>query len=165
MAKQIPQLSYYDTRWKHFFRVEKQALLSIIPNHIKAHIIHIGSTAVDGMVARPIIDIVIGIENPLDVYTVKDVLMFNKYAFYTKRSSLDDIVFYKQSVNGAEYVLHLTKYNGETYQSMLKMVKTLLKNKELAQRYSNVKLQLIDTGADLLMYAKIKRKFIRENIM
>jgi len=164
MVRNAPRLSYYDFRWKNLFSFEKKILLSLIPLKVNAHINHIGSTAVDGLVARPIIDIVIGIENPLDIFTVKDILIFNKYIFFTQYSNLENLVFYKNGNDGNEYIIHLTKYNGSTYLKMMNMVKILSKNPNLAKQYAEYKTQLINAKSDLKTYNKEKKKFIRQNL-
>lgn len=164
MAINSTRLSYYDFRWKNLFSCEKKILLSLIPPKLISHINHIGSTAVDGLVARPIIDIVIGIENPLDIFTVKDILLFNKYTFFTQYSNLENLVFYKIGDDGYEYIIHLTKYNGATYRKMMKMVKILSENSNLSKQYADFKTQLINAKSDLKTYNQEKQKFIRRNI-
>jgi len=165
MARNVPHLSYYDYRWKNLFSSEKKHLLSLIPLKIKALINHIGSTAVDGLVARPIIDIVVGIENPLDIFTVKDILLFNKYIFFAQYSNLENLVFYKKGNDGNEYVIHLTKYNGTTYQKMMSTVKILSNNSNLAKRYGEYKTKLINAKSDLKTYNQEKEIFIRQNLI
>lgn len=165
MARNVPHLSYYDYRWKNLFSLEKKNLLSLIPLKIKALINHIGSTAVDGLVARPIIDIVIGIENPLDIFTVKDILFFNKYIFFTQYSNLENLVFYKRGNDGNEFIIHLTKYNGTTYQKMMRMVKILADNPDLAKRYAEFKTKLTNAKSDLKTYNQEKEIFIRQNLI
>jgi GrpB-like predicted nucleotidyltransferase (UPF0157 family) len=164
MVRNVPRLSYYDFRWKNLFTIEKKILLALIPPKINSHINHIGSTAVDGLVARPIIDIVIGIENPLDIFTIKDILVFNKYTFFTQYSNLENLVFYKIGNDGNEYIIHLTKYNGETYQKMMKMVKILSENVKVAKQYADYKTQLINAKSDLKTYNQEKQNFIRQNL-
>jgi GrpB-like predicted nucleotidyltransferase (UPF0157 family) len=164
MARNSPRLSYYDFRWKNLFSLEKKKLLSLIPPKICAHINHIGSTAVDGLAARPIIDIVIGIENPLDIFTIKDILLYNKYTFFTQYSNLENLVFYKSGNDGNEYIIHLTKYNGETYHKMMNMVKILSENPNLAKQYVEYKTQLIEAKSDLKTYNQEKQTFIHRNL-
>ncbi len=164
MARNIPRLSYYDSRWKNFFSNEKAILLSLIPKNINVYINHVGSTAVNGLVARPIIDIVVGIENPLDIFTIKDILLFNKYIFFTQYSNLNNLVFYKNGNDGNEFIIHLAKYNGPTYRKMVKMVKILSENPNLAKQYADYKTQLINAKSDMKTYNEEKQKFISQNL-
>lgn len=48
-------LTEHDPRWKEFYREETDSLKSILPQG--AEFFHIGSTAIDGIMAKPIVDI------------------------------------------------------------------------------------------------------------
>ncbi len=50
----------YDPRWPAMFREEQEAILRAIGPHVVA-VEHVGSTAVPGLGAKPIIDILVGI--------------------------------------------------------------------------------------------------------
>jgi GrpB-like predicted nucleotidyltransferase (UPF0157 family) len=52
----------YDPRWPELFESEKQRLWESLGSHI-IDIQHIGSTAVPGLAAKPIIDIMVGVES------------------------------------------------------------------------------------------------------
>ena len=52
-------LSEYDPAWPARFEAEKQAILHSEPNGFRA-IEHFGSTAVPGLLSKPILDILIG---------------------------------------------------------------------------------------------------------
>src|SRR5262249_16738771 len=49
----------YDPRWPELFREEKDHLLSCLPKDLIRRIEHFGSTAVPGLTAKPIIDILV----------------------------------------------------------------------------------------------------------
>lgn len=53
-------LSYYDSGWPQLFDIEKAALLEIFGEE-STLVEHIGSTAVPGMTAKPVIDIMLGV--------------------------------------------------------------------------------------------------------
>lgn len=53
-------------RWKYEYREESEKVLSIMGDEI-AEIHHIGSTSISGIYAKPIIDILIGVKNILEV--------------------------------------------------------------------------------------------------
>lgn len=52
----------YDKAWPAMYDAEVRAILSVIGDRVVAHE-HVGSTAVPGMAAKPIIDIMIGVRN------------------------------------------------------------------------------------------------------
>src|SRR5687767_2608748 len=49
----------YDSTWPERFHMEKQQLLNCLPSGIIRRIEHFGSTAVAGLVAKPVIDILV----------------------------------------------------------------------------------------------------------
>ena len=49
----------YDPHWPELFRMEKEHLLSCLPNELIRRIEHFGSTAVPGLAAKPIVDILV----------------------------------------------------------------------------------------------------------
>ena len=61
----------YDSNWKDLFDFEKTQIENILDTKLKA-IYHIGSTAVEGLKAKPIIDILLVLEQ------VEDIDMFNE---------------------------------------------------------------------------------------
>lgn len=58
--RKIILITEYDCRWSAIYRREKQKILASIGDKIQA-IEHIGSTAVIGLAAKPVIDIMIAI--------------------------------------------------------------------------------------------------------
>ena len=49
----------YDSAWPELFRQEKEHLLSCLPNALIRRIEHFGSTAVPGIAAKPIVDMMV----------------------------------------------------------------------------------------------------------
>jgi len=49
----------YDPAWPELFRQEKEHLLSCLPNDLIRGIEHFGSTAVPGLAAKPIVDMLV----------------------------------------------------------------------------------------------------------
>ena len=55
------RLEPYDDRWPRLFAAEAEALDRVIGSWITGGIHHVGSTAVPGLAAKPIIDIAVGV--------------------------------------------------------------------------------------------------------
>src|SRR5437588_7648173 len=49
----------YDPRWPELFRHEKEHLLACLPNELVRRVEHFGSTAVPGLAAKPIVDMLV----------------------------------------------------------------------------------------------------------
>ncbi len=62
-------LTPYSTEWPELFELEKEKLMEILsPLHPKIE--HIGSTAIPGIYAKPVIDILMGVEDVNSVSVV-----------------------------------------------------------------------------------------------
>ncbi|EEM09861.1 GrpB family protein [Bacillus pseudomycoides] len=51
----------YENHWGEKFQIESQRLKAAMPEHVKVH--HIGSTSVPGLAAKPIVDMIMEVEN------------------------------------------------------------------------------------------------------
>jgi GrpB-like predicted nucleotidyltransferase (UPF0157 family) len=60
------ELVPYDDRWPALFKAEQQAIRAALGPEIEACIVHIGSTAVPGLPAKPIIDILLVVPDSSD---------------------------------------------------------------------------------------------------
>ena len=62
LARGVVQLAPYDERWAALYEEERARLLAAVGDHI-LDIQHIGSTAIPGCAAKPILDIAIAVAN------------------------------------------------------------------------------------------------------
>ncbi|MFA6675266.1 MAG: GrpB family protein [Bacilli bacterium] len=158
-VKKSFSLSNYNPSWPTDFRQERKIILSFLPKIIDVHIVHIGSTAVEGAVSRPIIDIAIGVMNPLDLITVRDSLSANGYLFSSKGSSINHFVMGKRVDGIIKFIIHIVKYNGIVYRQMANFVKKLKNNYSLIKEYNDLKIRLHNEKASLKEYSHQKRYF------
>jgi GrpB-like predicted nucleotidyltransferase (UPF0157 family) len=61
MADEPVRLSPYDPAWPERFEAERALLEEAIGDHVTGGIHHVGSTAVAGLEAKPIIDVLAGV--------------------------------------------------------------------------------------------------------
>lgn len=91
--------------WSDWYAEEKDILASLLPENAVIH--HIGSTAIEGIWAKPIVDILIEVPEVRDLLVAKDVLVSNGYICMSqdeKRISLNK----GYTENGfAEKVFHI----------------------------------------------------------
>ncbi|MFD1630695.1 GrpB family protein [Pseudopedobacter beijingensis] len=73
----------YNPAWKNQFNTLKEELETLL-QPIKASVEHIGSTSVEGLAAKPLIDILIGLENEADLDKVPALLQGKNYVYYEK---------------------------------------------------------------------------------
>ncbi len=81
MARASVILEEYDSSWPEKFEKEKEQLMSIIGPWNYGGLEHVGSTAVIGMVAKPIIDIMFGVKSLEDSKPAIEILVKSGYAY------------------------------------------------------------------------------------
>lgn len=77
-------LKKHNTNYKLWYDQEKQQLLDILQDSAVCRINHIGSTSVEGLIAKPIIDILLELPTAYDVNSVSQVLESNGWILMQK---------------------------------------------------------------------------------
>jgi GrpB-like predicted nucleotidyltransferase (UPF0157 family) len=72
------QLVAYDPNWPIIFEQAARSLASLLGDLV-LRIDHVGSTAVPGLAAKPIIDIQVIVRDPVDVERVRTLLLSTDY--------------------------------------------------------------------------------------
>src|SRR5260370_41128427 len=73
----------YDPRWPELFHQEKQHLLSCLPGELIRRIEHFGSTAVPGLAAKPVVDMLMEVTDLQAIKTrVAPVLESQGYGYF-----------------------------------------------------------------------------------
>ena len=107
-------LSPYNPSWPILFEEEKQKLREVL-SLLDLQIEHIGSTAIPGIYAKPVIDILIGI-NSLDEFTGHDIKKIESLAY--KYNPIFESIFphrryfQKNDASGCRtHQIHLVNYD------------------------------------------------------
>jgi len=98
------QLTEHQICWKDWYQIEKGHLVSILPNAVKIN--HIGSTAINGIWAKPIIDILVE-ANLNDYEAIKSLLLCNTYLCMAQTATRIDFNMGYTPNGFAEKVFHL----------------------------------------------------------
>ena len=149
----------YDT-WKLMFDDEKSILNSIFGKD-SFQIEHVGSTAVKGLSAKPIIDIAIGINSfdELDKYIQK------VKELYTIKKNLDynEILLIKENEKETFCLIHVLLVNDIRYKNMIRFRDILINNNNILKEYENLKQKLaIEYSGDRKAYTKAKNDYIKK---
>lgn len=156
------ELKQYDTEWPEQFEQEKTFLLKKVGSWLAGSVEHVGSTAVPGMVAKPIIDIMFGVE---DLETSKgaiEVLQTNGYCYYPYKS---DVMhwFCKPSPEFRTHHLHLVPYQSSLWWERIRFRNILRENPQVAEAYGILKQSLAaDMPSDRESYTQNKWPFIEK---
>ncbi|MEA4927036.1 MAG: GrpB family protein [Syntrophomonadaceae bacterium] len=103
------ELTEHNPAWAEWYEDEKSALLAILGDLVK-RIDHIGSTSVNGIIAKPIVDILLQVAPDCDVDWLKSVLSDNGWQLMSEQTTPDVRLDWNQGYTAegfAERVFHL----------------------------------------------------------
>jgi GrpB-like predicted nucleotidyltransferase (UPF0157 family) len=151
-----------DPAWAEQFSQERASLLATFGSRFRA-IEHIGSTAVPGLDAKPIIDMLGGVNSMLEADALLEPLCSVGWDTSPEfNATLPDRRFLLRWPTGVRtHHLHLVIYEGEVWRKNLQFRDALRADPVLAKRYQQLKYELaIIHRADREAYTAAKTDFI-----
>jgi GrpB-like predicted nucleotidyltransferase (UPF0157 family) len=150
----------YDPEWQRVFENERQVLERTLAPWLKDGIQHVGSTAVPGLAAKPIIDIVAGVRDFEEARAAFEPLCEESYVHAPHRPGIAHH-FAKPSASEARYGLHLTEPGSDLWRERLAFRDALRRDTALAREYEALKLRLArEHGDNAAAYTAGKRAFV-----
>jgi GrpB-like predicted nucleotidyltransferase (UPF0157 family) len=140
LKKGMVRLVPYSHEWKGLFESEKRALCEHLA-HLAVDIQHVGSTAVPGLAAKPILDIAIGVAQIADVEKCIPLLEGIGYSYAGELFDGDHCLM-KGTEGNTTHHLHLVVFDGERWRNYLCFRDHLRRSKEARQRYRDLKAEL-----------------------
>jgi GrpB-like predicted nucleotidyltransferase (UPF0157 family) len=158
----------YDARWVHSFEEERRHLLSCLPQNLVVRVEHFGSTAVPGLAAKPIVDMLIEISCLGETQrTIAPILQEQGYDYFWRPTHGDDGPpwygwFIKRNAAGLRtHHLHMVEASFEGHWDRLLFRDYLIANPETAQQYETLKLELAHQHpSDRVQYTHAKSEFV-----
>ena len=153
----------YRHQWGEIFEEEKRLLQAVL-GEVSSTVEHIGSTSVNGLAAKPVIDIMIGLPD----FSVVDSLVPRIEALgyeYIKKYE-DEMPFRRYFVKNSNGIrthqIHMVEINSEFWGRHLLFRDYLRQNPEMVNKYAALKKQLAEREwEDVNEYADAKSEFIR----
>jgi GrpB-like predicted nucleotidyltransferase (UPF0157 family) len=129
----------YDPEWPSLFQVEKARLDAALKG-IARGIEHFGSTAVPGLPAKPILDILVGVQ-PLADWTRCKASLERLGYYYAQHAGVPSHFIFGRGHDRGErsHLLHIVEFEGESWQWNLSFRDALRADAELRERYLAVK--------------------------
>ncbi|EGI75625.1 GrpB family protein [Hylemonella gracilis] len=153
----------HDPSWPAAYAAERQRLLSALPGlFIDAQ--HVGSTAVPGLVAKPIIDILAGVTSMAAAESVIAPLCAAGYATSAEyNATLSDRKWLMRWADGRRtHHLHVVVHEGPVWREWLRFRDALRAQPALAARYAELKADCArEHPRDREAYTHAKAEFIR----
>lgn len=139
-------LKEHNPDYKNWYKIEKQKLLSCIDNKNIIRINHIGSTAVEGLIAKPTVDILLEINNECNVEELKNTLLHNGWLLMSSQKSPSLIMVFNKGYTKegfAEKVYHLHVRHYDNWNELY-FRDYLMEHEDAAREYGKLKLSLIE---------------------
>jgi len=157
----------YDTRWPDLFEQERRHLLSCLPTGLIGKIEHFGSTAVPGLVAKPIVDMLVEVADLDETrQRIVPILESQAYDYFWRPTWGDDTPpfyawFIKRDQAGKRtHHIHMVEPDFEHWERLL-FRDHLVRHPAVARRYGELKLRLCRTlRHDRVAYTQAKSEFI-----
>lgn len=159
----------YDPRWPESFQLEKAHLLSCLPSGLVKRIEHFGSTAIRGMAAKPIIDMLVEVSD-LEATKVQIAPLLEAQGYdYVWRPSHgnDGLPFYAwfikrdRATGSRTHHIHMVEADFVEHWNRLLFRDYLIAHPHVAREYETLKMQFAKTFAnDRVAYTNAKTAFI-----
>ncbi len=141
------QVVPYQPAWKELFEDEAAKLRSALGNHL-LQIEHVGSTAVEGMDAKPILDIIVAVEGLDKARELVPVVQSLGYSHKEDDDVPERVFFVKGSPNKRTHHLSLTEPASGYWKAHILFRDYLLTHEEAAEEYRQLKRELAEQYPD-----------------
>lgn len=149
----------YQTHWPHLFQNEQQCLQEILKDIVDIQ--HVGSTAVPGLAAKPIVDLLIGLQTFEKTAAPIAVLKTLGYEYLGEAGVPGRLYFRKR--HPYAFNAHLVQWDSEQWNNNLLLKDFLREHPNAADRYGQHKQELIQRGITMLLaYSEKKGAVIAE---
>jgi GrpB-like predicted nucleotidyltransferase (UPF0157 family) len=158
----------YDPRWPHLFDEEAKRLRAVLDPSLILGLEHFGSTAIPGLSAKPIIDILIAVRSLTEAQTsFVEALRNLDYVYWAENPKNDRMFFVKGMPpfgSRRSHHVHVTEPQGEMWQR-LAFRDYLRAHPEEARAYQRLKTRLAaEHPTDREAYTDAKSAYI-ESVM
>lgn len=161
MIKYTVKLCNYNPNWEKQFEYEKHRILNILGDRVIG-IEHIGSTSIKNLKAKPIIDIMVGVQEIDDVNNLVNPLSEIDYE-YVLKPELKNRKFFRKGLWGQGTChLHICELNSEEWIDKLLFRDYLRLHPKIAVEYTLLKEELaFKYQRDRRSYTRKKEPFIK----
>ncbi|MDI2586201.1 GrpB family protein [Psychrobacillus sp. NEAU-3TGS] len=156
----------FDVEWKIEFsnvKREIQSVLEIDENHIE----HIGSTAIEGISAKPIIDILLGVDDihKIDKEMERKLRVIGFYRLRVVRPN--EVVFAKfedETFDVKTHYIHAVAFKEELWENLIFFRDYLNEHNNEKMEYANIKEDYLrqNNPTDINEYTDFKEEFVKK---
>ena len=148
----------HNKEWENIFKIEEKKLRKLF-----CQVEHVGSTAIKGIKAKPIIDIIAAVPAVAKAKEQAKALKRLGYELRPLSSNRRQMLFVKGKEDQRTHYLHLIRAEGKLWRDYIFFRDYLSKNKNAARSYEKLKMELAEKfAANRPKYTKAKNKFIKK---
>jgi GrpB-like predicted nucleotidyltransferase (UPF0157 family) len=161
----------YDPRWPELFSQEKRHLQSCLPKELIGRVEHFGSTAVPGLAAKPVVDMLVEVANLQAARErIAPVLESQGYDYFWRPTHGDDgppfyAWFIKRGpgTKARTHHIHMVEPHFEGHWDRLLFRDYLIEHPRVAEEYMSLKIDLaLAYPNDRVAYTQGKTRFVIE---
>ncbi len=160
------EIHEYDARWPARFEAERVRLERVFaPGRVRVE--HVGSTAVPGLAAKPIVDLMLGVERLEEVEARVAELESLGYRYHPEheRAIPERRFFGWPAVEPRQLHVHAVAVGGEFWDRHLLFRDWLREHASVAEEYAALKRDLAERfGSDRDGYTEAKSEFIASQV-
>lgn len=147
--------------WAELFEEEKRRLTEVLGESHRA-IEHVGSTAVPGLLSKPVIDIAILVRSFEDIESWPGLLHHHGYTYFGDREGRGDHFFANGPDEMRTFYLHVVVASGVSWENYLKFRDVLRSQSRARLEYERLKQQALEMHRhDRMAYTAAKNGLIR----
>jgi GrpB-like predicted nucleotidyltransferase (UPF0157 family) len=154
----------YEPVWPHLFALERSRVEAVAGSWVET-VEHIGSTAVPGLDAKPVIDLLVGIRNIRDADHCVRPLESIGYSFWAEDPNIDHhrlfVRFVDAGMTSRTHNLHMVETGSAYREDRLVFRDYLRTHPETAGEYARLKYDLVECFRDdRETYTRAKTDFV-----
>jgi GrpB-like predicted nucleotidyltransferase (UPF0157 family) len=153
------ELKNYDPAWPASFQTERRRIIEAL-SLPEDSIEHIGSTAVPGLSAKPVVDMMLGIKSyppPRDLLSRLEILGYQNLG----EAGVPQRIYLRLR-EGQALNLHVLQRDGEHWANNLALRDLLRRDPVLRARYASEKYKALQAAPGLLAYSAAKNAIVSE---
>ena len=158
----------YDPAWPAMFKQERAILQTALGSLLVA-CEHVGSTAVPGLAAKPIIDLLVGVRSLAEAesHYIEPLETLGYIHIPDYKSWLADELFFRKGITGPwTHHLRMMQPSSPLWERRLLFRDYLRRHREVADTYANLKRSLAtEFGDNIAAYRDAKTAFIEEMML
>jgi GrpB-like predicted nucleotidyltransferase (UPF0157 family) len=157
MPSERVELVDHDPAWAELYEQERELLADVFDGRAVG-IEHIGSTSVPDLCAKPIVDVLVGLQE-LEL-TDEQVAAMERLGYrYLGEHGLPGRLFFRKEPR--THHVHVVQHGGEVWERQITFREALRSDEEERRRYDEYKRRLAAEGHPREAYSELKTPFIR----